>query len=68
MTEKFSDNKYIPLPKWPEFHSWPSVGGLRWMVFNAPENGFDRCIRRVGNRILIDEAEFFNWVDSQKAG
>lgn len=25
--------------------------------------GFDRVLRRVGRRVLIDEAAFFNWVN-----
>ncbi len=57
--------KLIPVTSWPKYHSWPAVGGLRHFIFNASSNGFDKVIRRVGGRILIDEQEFFNWVDEQ---
>ena len=43
----------------------PPLGGLRHLVFNANKNGFDKVIRRVGRRILIDEAAYFRWVDEQ---
>jgi len=60
-----SSRKLIPVRKWPLYHDWPSIGGLRHLIFNAQRNGFDRVVRRVGGRVLIDEAAFFTWVDEQ---
>lgn len=60
--------RLIPLTQWPEYHPWPPLGGLRHLVFNAASNGFDKCIRRVGRRVLIDEAAFFTWVEEQDGG
>ena len=57
--------RLIPVNQWPEHHPWPNVGGLRWMIFEAKTNGFEKAIRRVGRRVLIDEAAFFAWVDAQ---
>jgi hypothetical protein len=34
-------------------------------VFYAATNGFDKVIRRIGRRVLIDEAAFFEWANSQ---
>lgn len=53
--------RLIPLTKWPEFHPWPTVAGLRSIVFNAEKNGFSKCIVKIGGRILISESEFFEW-------
>lgn len=47
----------IKYPAFPE-------GGLRYLIFNQNHNGFDKCIRRVGKKVLIDETAFFAWVDS----
>ena len=55
--------RLIPASKWNTFHPWPSVPGLRHLIFNANSNGFDFCIRRIGRRVLIDETRFFEWVD-----
>ena len=63
-----SVSRLIPLTLWNEYHAWPPVGGLRHLVFHADSNGFDRCIRRVGRRVLIDEAAFFQWVEAQNRG
>lgn len=54
--------RLIPLTEWPKHHPWPPLGGLRHLVFNAATNGFNKVIRRVGRRVLLDEASFFQWV------
>jgi len=58
-----ANRRLIPLTHWSEYHQWPPIGGLRHLVFNAKQNGFDRVIRKVGKRVLIDEQAFFEWVD-----
>lgn len=60
-----TSNRFIPLTKWGQYHDWPTIGSLRWMVFNADTNGFSQCLKRVGKRIVIDEAAFFEWVAQQ---
>lgn len=50
--------------KFPAF----SEGSLRWLVFNASSNGFDKAIVRVGRRVLIDEQRFVEWLRDQGAG
>ncbi len=63
-----SNPRLIPLTDWPNHHAWPPMGGLRHLVFHAKSNGFDAVIRRVGRRILIDEAAFFLWIARQNEG
>lgn len=62
-TLKTSPTRLIPVPDWPTLHPWPSVAGLRHLIFHAERNGFSRVIRRAGRRVLIDESEFFAWVN-----
>ncbi len=59
-----SGHRLIPVTEWNNHHSWPPPGGLRWLVFNEQLNGFDRVVLRVGRRVLIDEAAFFEWARS----
>jgi hypothetical protein len=59
--------RLIPVPDWNKYHAWPPLGGLRWMIFNAKDNGFDAVVRRCRRRVLIDEAAFFRWVESQNS-
>ena len=60
-----NETRIIPLTEWPKFHSWPPLGGLRHLVFHGKATGFDQVIRRIGRRVLIDEAAFFAWVASK---
>jgi len=60
-----SHARLIPAAKWDQYHPWPSIGALRFMIFNARKSGLEVAIRRVGRRVLIDEAAFFAWVDQQ---
>lgn len=57
----------IPVTHWNLRHPWPPIGGLRHLIFFAETNGFNKVVRRIGRRVLIDEAAFFDWVDSQGA-
>lgn len=65
MLDKSAVTRLIPLTEWTKHHSWPPLGGLRHLVFYADQNGFDKVIRRAGRRVLIDEQEFFAWINEQ---
>ncbi|CAB4128464.1 hypothetical protein UFOVP270_16 [uncultured Caudovirales phage] len=38
---------------------------IRWLVFNEKQNGFSKCIRRIGRKVLIDLDSFESWIDTQ---
>ena len=38
-------------------------GGVRNLIFWGIENGFNKCIRRIGKKIFIDVAEYYTWQD-----
>jgi hypothetical protein len=64
-----TQTRLIPLTDWALYHPWPPIGGLRDLVFRSKvdANGFDKVIRRVGRRVLLDEQAFFVWCDQQNA-
>lgn len=66
-TENKSQRRLIPVTKWPEYHAFPPIGGLRHLIFHEHSNGFAKCVRRCGKRVLIDEAAFFEWLDGNNA-
>lgn len=43
-------------------HEWANVGGIRHLLFNRETNGFDRCVVRLGRKILLDENAVFDWL------
>lgn len=60
--------RLFTVPQWNLHHTWPTLGGLRSLIFHADENGFRTVIRKVRGRILIDEQAFFTWVDAEGMG
>lgn len=56
------ESRLIPLTRWNDYHPFPTIPALRWMRFNGHKNGFNRCTLKVGKRVLIDEAKFFDWL------
>lgn len=40
-------------------------GGIRWLIFNANDNGFSKCIVRAGRKVLIDLDLFEKWLDEK---
>lgn len=51
----------IPLTKWNEFHSFPSVKSLRMKIYYNQNNFVDEVVERDGKRILINEKKYFEW-------
>lgn len=58
--------RYIPVPEWPNYHPYPTIAGLRNFINKKDTNGFDKVVKRVGKRVLIDEAAFFEWIENQQ--
>jgi len=59
--------KWTTPRKLPEFY--PGIfteSSIRWLIFNEKTNGFSRCIKRIGRKILIDLNEFELWIREQK--
>ncbi len=54
--------RLIPVPQFNQFHPDPTPAAIRWMIFTN-KDGFNRCVVRRGRRVLIDEAEYFRWLD-----
>ena len=42
-------------------------GSLRWLIFNADINGFDRCILRIGRRVYIDLDALQEWLAEHRS-
>jgi hypothetical protein len=66
--QKQPSSRLIPVPDWNKHHAWPPLGGLRHLIFNEHTNGFASAFKRVGRRVLIDEAEFFRCIERQNGG
>ena len=65
MDNSSKPQRLIPLTKWNDYHPWPPIGGLRHLIFHEKSNGFDKVVRRIGRRVLIDEKAFFEWIEEK---
>lgn len=59
-------NRLIQVTKWNDFHQWPPIGGLRHLIAEREENGFEKALKRPNRVWLIDEKAFFKWVEERK--
>ena len=58
-----SVTRLIPVPRWSDYHDYPTENALRHLIFQEKQNGFYKVIKRIGRRVLIDERAFFAWVE-----
>ena len=60
---------YLTVIQFTEKHQAFTIGGLRAWIFNENTNGLSKsgAIVRIGRKVLIDEAKFFDWVASQNS-
>lgn len=58
---------YLTVQQFTAKHAAFNTGGLRSLIFNEHQNGLAKsgAIVRIGRKVLIDEAKFFAWVESQ---
>lgn len=59
---------YLTVNQLSENHPAFTLGGLRSLIFNESQNGLasSGSIVRIGRKVLIDEAKFFHWIESQQ--
>ena len=60
--------KYSTVKQMAEKHPAFSESSLSYHIFHAAKNGFDKVIKRVGRKILINEQRFFEWLDGHEGG
>ena len=43
-----------------------SEPSLRWLIFHAAENDFEKVLVRVGRRVLVDLDRFDEWLEERR--
>ena len=59
-------NRFLTVKQLPSYYSAFTENSIRWLIFNEKTNGFCRCIRRIGRKVLIDVIEFEQWISEQQ--
>lgn len=56
--------RFLTVRQFVSEHSWPPEGGMRHIIFNQKPFKAEHCFKKVGRRVLVDEEEFFKWIES----
>jgi hypothetical protein len=58
---------YSTVNQFTDKHRAFTTGGMRALIFNENTNGIAKAgaVVRLGRKVLIDEAKFFAWIESQ---
>ncbi len=65
----FQAKPFVPVKRIPEIYPGAfSESAIRWLIFNENKNGFKRCVRRIGKKVLIDLEQFELWINEQVQG
>ena len=67
-TEKSESSNYLTPKQVPKKHHAFSESSVRYLIFHEHTNGFSKCIRRIGKKILISERDFIEWIEAQNNG
>jgi hypothetical protein len=57
--------RYVLLVDWNRKYDWPTQGALRYLMQYRATNGFESAFVKIGRRVVIDEAKFFECVARQ---
>lgn len=62
-----SSKRLAPVKKIPVIYPDSfTQASIRWLIFNQNQNGFARCVRRIGRKVLIDLDQFESWIDEKQ--
>jgi len=53
---------YFTVKQFSEKFPFVSQSSLRWIIFNAEKNGFNKVIKRIGAKILLNADAFEIWL------
>jgi hypothetical protein len=67
LPENRPDKVYLTPRQLPSRFPAFTESSIRYLIFNCETNGFKKCIKRVGRKLLIDEQQFINWIEAQNA-
>ena len=58
----------IPLSRWNDYYSYPTIGALRQLAFYNIEDFRNRVIRLIAKRMYIKVSAFKEWIESTQEG
>lgn len=54
---------YFTVRQFAEKFQFTTQSGLRYYIFHSAKNGFDKVIKRIGTKVLINSNAFEKWLE-----
>lgn len=65
-TEQTVD-EYLTVAQMSQRYPAFTQGSIRWLIFNANTNGFNKVVRKIGRKVVLNLCEFKRWIEKQTA-
>jgi hypothetical protein len=58
-------DEYVTVAQLAQRYPAFSQGSIRWLIFNMETNGFNKVVRKIGRKVILNMREFKNFLDEQ---
>lgn len=60
-----STDEYLTVAQLAQRYPAFSQGSIRWLIFNSEINGFNKVIRKIGRKVILNLREFKKYLEEQ---
>lgn len=65
MTEIDEADEYVTVSQLAKRFPAFSEGSIRWLIFNGEINGFNKVVRKLGRKVILNLREFRKFIEQQ---
>lgn len=65
-TEIIEVDEYVTVAQLAQRYPAFSEGSIRWLIFNGETNGFNRVVRKVGRKVILNLREFRKFLEANR--
>lgn len=62
---EFPKTQFVPIRDFLNGRSWPTASSIRYYIFFNKYGFTDKCVRRIGRKVLINLSAFDQWLQEQ---
>jgi hypothetical protein len=64
-TEINEGDEYVTVSQLAKLYPAFSEGSIRWLIFNRNSNGFNRVVRKIGRKVVLNLRNFKKYIEEQ---
>ena len=58
-------DEYVTVSQLAQRYPAFSEGSIRWLIFNGEKNGFNKVVRKLGRKVILNLREFRAFLEEQ---